>query len=298
MKTLYDAQNAPHLLRCLVARRKINSNCKTISFTVACLSVLGVILGFITTYVLDSKCVLGWFAVASSFAWILAKVFGLWIANEKRKAAQMQQYFDLKIYSYEPNALGAQAFDVGLSDSEIAEIISSVTEKDISEEKVENWYQKTDGLDALERVFDCQRQCVKWEISQRKMYLVCATLVMIGMSIAWFYANSDVELQVVTYKLFLCGAFLNLVFDGLVGQVRDLIRLQSNLQLVRKIEQREAGLSICPECLIRLQNCIYEHRVNACYIPDWFYSLVRSRLQQRSCRVSAAIAEVKGCKHA
>lgn len=296
--TLYEAQNEPHLLRCLVARRRMNSRCKTFSCACAVLSLLGVVLGWMADGYGDSNCKLGWFAVVAAISWLMIKLLGCISTATKRKAALLQQYFDARIFAVEASSMGNTALGVSLTDSEIVELINNVSMDDVRDAKVENWYQPTEGLNSFERILDCQCQCVRWEKTQRWCYFVFSSCMVFVICIGGLVMNMDAKLYLFTYRLLLAGAFVEMLVDGAVCQISDLIRIHGIMDLIRRIEHGDAGLSVDFDSLVYLQNRIYEHRREASYIPDWFYWLCHKWLQPRAERISEVRKEMKGEAHA
>lgn len=292
--TLYEAQNEPHLLRCIVARRRMNSRCKTFSCVCAVLSILGVILGWTVGGCDDSNYKLVWFAVVAAVSWFVIKLLGCISVATKRKAALLQQYFDARIFAVEAPSMGNNALGVSLTDSEIVELINNVSMNDVCDAKVKNWYQPTDGLNSFERILDCQCQCVRWEKTQRWCYFIFSVCIVLVICIGGLLLNMDSKLYLFTYRLLLAGAFIEMLVDGVVCQVTDLIRIHGIMDLIRRIEHGDAGLSVNFDSLVYLQSRIYEHRREASYIPDWFYWLCHKRLQPRAERISAVRKEMKG----
>ena len=292
MRNLYDEQNKDLLLRCLVARRRANSLCKSLNFVCLALSVIGV---WLAQYAEESEttrayaCVI--FAVVS---WVAIKIFRWWSAVCQRRAALLQQYFDASVFSVESNAFEKEALGVCVSESELADWLHGISAKDFSKHKVRNWYVKSSLQDPLDRILNCQRQCIIWDKALHEWYFaLCSIVALIIVSILGWLGWDEAVWKVV-YRLLMAGSFLGIVVEGLFKQFQDVLRIRDMLGFVRRLEAGVAGVAINPTSLVYLQNRLFEHRLVSALVPDWFYKISRSCLQRRikeACRSLAAIKE-------
>lgn len=293
MRNLYDEQNKDLLLRCLVARHRANSLCKSLNFVCLALSVLGV---WLAQFAEESKttrvyvCIV--FAVVS---WIAIKIFRWWSAVCQRKAALLQQYFDASVFSVESDAFKKEALGVCISESELAEWLQGISTKDFSKLKVRNWYVKSNLEDPLDRILNCQRQCVVWDKALHEGYFVLCCLVALVSVSLFGWMGWDVAVWKVVYRLLMAGSFLGIVVESLFKQFQDILRIREMLGFIRRLEAGASGVMINPNSLMYLQNRLFEHRRVSTLVPDWFYELTRRHVGRRIEEAGRTLAVIKNC---
>lgn len=294
MWNLYDEQNESILLRCLVARRRASSLSKRLNFVCVALSLIGVCLARSGENPEATRlygCIV--FAIA---AWIAIRILRWWSAACQRKAALLQQYFDASVFSVESEAFKKEALGVCVSESELADWLRGISDKDFGKYKVFDWYVKTRLTDPLERILNCQRECVAWDLTLRWWYfsLSCATSAGIVSLFVWWGWNA--VLWKFAYGLLLAGSFLEIVVEGLFRQLRDILRVKEMMCFIRRLENGVAGVQINPVGLVYLQNQLFEHRIVSTYVPDWVYWVSRRCLGRRAEESGRTLVAIKNCR--
>ena len=185
MASIFEEQNQPLFLRCLVAQRMKYAKAKRIRRWELFLVASGVVLDLYASYTeferFQAFCCL--FAVVFV---LLVRYLDRWANNLRFHAASIQQYFDYSLFNSRISATRDQWAPLPI-DSEILEQVASVSEQQIIDEKVNDWYSDYSDKEPDCQVFLSQRENTRWSIRQTRRFFIfciimgiCATLALLG----------------------------------------------------------------------------------------------------------------------
>lgn len=221
---------------------------------------------------------------------ILSFVLSYYIGKQsqilRRKAAEIQQHFDLYVYQMEWNTLlfGKQQ-DVTNLVAEKAAVLSKEERK-----KLRNWYELDKKKHSNEEEIPvCQLENIKWDGNLRKRYKVwnCIIIGIISIGILLLGIIKEETVPMLLGRIWIITPLLKWLWD--VVQ-----RLDFSIKSLEDLNSRMGMLST-PNMhdLQMIQNMIYEHRKTCLKIPDWFYKLFKDKDQENAKRRASLNVENK-----
>ena len=281
MKTehIYECQNDELLLKCLYAqRRKYTQAKKRMSWKRNIVFVSTVISVVLANFNCSELATIPSFVAI----WVLfiGKRLDRCINTKKEEAAEIQQYFDVSLYSR------ACAFSSGkwgniLTDSQIAEHIKRVFSMNLAPFK--NWYSDYSSCEPCKEIFRCQNENICWDAELRKKYIcveyvIIVVFALLSVGLAW-YRNINIFI-VISWILPIFDYCSSNIFSlqndiKRLGNIRKkIISYESKSKYIKKTEKISS--------LVEIQYMIKEHRINCFLIPDWFYKSNKEKQQMEA----------------
>lgn len=278
MKTehIYECQNDEILQKCLYVQREKYTLAKSImswkrkiviAFTI--LSVCSAIYNCSGLSIITSS--------VSIWVLFISKWMDRCINNNKTEAAEIQQYFDVSLYSR------ACAFSSGkwgnlLTDSQIVEYIKSVSSMNLAPFK--NWYSDYSRSEPCKEIFRCQKENICWDAELREMYeYVEFGVMVIFICFSLYIARNNNSNYFIVASCFLP------IFDYCISNIlflkNDIKRLDIINNKMITFESRIKKINKTEKIsnLVEIQYMIKEHRSNCFLIPDWFYKFKKEKQQ-------------------
>lgn len=287
-KSIYEKQNEEIFLKCIIARKREYSKAKRISIVKSLLNIVFLIFLIIVTRIDSDK----FTAISVLFSILLAissKYFDKAIKKHKNIAVSIQQYFDVKLYSY---ALGNDEKDWGeiLNYLQLSKFINDIDINKITEKKyskIKNWYVNYSKLESKHQVLNCQMENLRWEYDLKKSYR--------NFKIAIF-----IPIVIIVMVLFLINNISLIQFLIIFGQLLPIIEsvwsnfsaMNENINYLEKLDRDSNQIQnkiIEIDDLISFQYSIRENRKNRVFVPDWFYNLNRSKHQTKQENIANTI---------
>ena len=264
MKTehIYECQNDELLLKCLYTqRRKYTQAKKRMSWKRNIVFVSTVISVVLANFNCSELATIPSFVAI----WVLfiGKRLDRCINTKKEEAAEIQQYFDVSLYSR------ACAFSSGkwgniLTDSQIAEHIKRVFSMNLAPFK--NWYSDYSSCEPCKEIFRCQNENICWDAELRKKYIcveyvIIVVFALLSVGLAW-YRNINIFI-VISWILPIFDYCSSNIFSlqndiKRLGNIRKkIISYESKSKYIKKTEKISS--------LVEIQYMIKEHRIN-CFL--------------------------------
>lgn len=190
--SIFARQNESYLLDCLLEQRKRYTFAKRLkraqSIIMVALSAFSAISSATGLELLTAI-----YGLVSVIVLVANKYYGKWIASVKRKAATIQQFFDVVLFSA---AVGNSEleWDNCPSRMDIAKHIGDYTGQERA--SVRNWYSDYSVLCGSQQVFYCQSENERWTKNIIKDYMVLQimvwTVVFLPVIISFFVFNPSV----------------------------------------------------------------------------------------------------------
>lgn len=278
MKTehIYECQNDEILQKCLYVQREKYTLAKCImswkrniviafTFLSVCLAIYNCNeLSIITSSV--SICGL-----------FIGKCMDRCINNKKAEAAEIQQYFDVSLYSR------ACTFSSGkwgsiLTDSQIVEYIKSVSSMNLAPFK--NWYSDYSRCEPCKEIFRCQNENICWDAELREIYeYVEAGVIVLFICFSLYIARNN------NSNFFIVASWFLPIYEYCISNIlllrNDMARLDIIKNKMMTFESRIKNINKTEKIsnLVEIQYMIKEHRSNCFLIPDWFYKFKKEKQQ-------------------
>lgn len=288
--SIFVRQNEPYLLDCLLEQRKRYTFAKRLqrvqSITMIALSAFSAISSATGLELLTAI-----YGLVSVIVLAANKYYGKWIASVKRKAATIQQFFDVVLFSA---AVGNSELEWGNCPSriDIAKYIGDYTGQERA--SVRNWYSDYSMLSGSQQVFYCQSENERWTKNIIKDYMVLQiiawTLVFLLVIISFFVFNPSVikAICVCTWLIPIGEYAVSSIYKtNECRKIHEKIRSEAHI-----IEN-----SMCSDSddivssLMNLQQSIYNSRCESVLIPDWFYSRRKFKYQETEDRIARNISK-------
>lgn len=274
--SIYEKQNEDFILKCLVVQREEYSFIKKIKFIKFLIFV-----GFVTIFTIlvsmyDNDKLFSISTLLNVGVLISAKYLDNWTSKLQCKAADIQQYIDSLLFNFVVDKTFVSEKNI-FTNFEIAEIISSVKEKDIA--SVKNWYSDYSSYSAYMQVFSCQKENIRWDEKLRIFYKwILLFVLMIFLSGIVFYG---ILFNISFNKWLVLISFSLVIIDYIISSVcnlnTDLKRLEELSKMQSEIERQRNDKEF--ETLSEFQTKIYEHRKKCFLIPDFVYKMKLNKYQ-------------------
>lgn len=278
MKTehIYECQNDEILLKCLCTQREKYTLAKSRMSLKRNIVIVSTILSVVLA-IWNCSELATIPSVVAIWALFIGKFLDICINTKKEEAAEIQQYFDVSLYSR------ACIFSSGkwgniLTDSQIVEHIKSVSSINLAPFK--NWYSNYSLCEPCKEIFRCQNENICWDAELRKCYVyvefgVMAIFIVFSVYMAWSNNNN----------LFIVASWFLPIFDYCLSNIislrNDMIRLEiiKNKMITFECMNRNINKTEKISNLVEIQYMIKEHRANCFLIPDWFYKFKKEKQQ-------------------
>ena len=278
--SIYQRQNQPEILKCLVVQRRLYSSVKYWQLVPAGAMVASIVVPLCFEKSTDGCGVGDWVSVGISvFVWVSTMFIGMFRDSIRKMAAGFQQYVDHKLFS---SALGRCCEWQGMPlPSDIALRVSKVTQKDVERERVRDWYSDYSSFSEQYAVLCCQKENVRWDRSLRILLLVVWAIIIICWVAFIAVRLRDVTLRCALPTLCWCGGGVSIIGKLCCALWNDIVRINGMWELFERTEGKVIqGVDSAKE-LVQLQCLIYEHRKSAVLVPDVVYKLSRGWFQSK-----------------
>lgn len=277
MKTehIYECQNDEILLKCLYVQREKYSLAKRgmqgkiiIVFISTILSVVSLIYNcnelVITT------------AVFAIWGLLIGKWLDMWINSKKAEAAEIQQYFDVSLYS-NVCSLSSGRWGNILTDSQVVEYIKSVPSMNL--DHLKNWYSDYSKNESFKEILKCQNVNVCWDSELRKNYIYIGYAVISLILLFSAFCNNNIFIIIS-----LLIPALDYCISNIILLDHDIKRLRNIRQKIISFEEKYEYINKTKKIsrLVEIQYMIKEHRANCVLIPDWFYKSKKEKQQKEA----------------
>ena len=278
--SIYQRQNQPEILKCLVVQRRLYSSVKYWQLVPAGAMVASIVVPLCLEKSPDGCGVGDWVSVMIS-GFVLVST---WLVRKFRDsiiktAAGFQQYVDRKLFA---NVLERCCEWQGMPlPSEIALRVSKITQEDIEREKVQNWYSDYSSFSEQYAVLCCQKENVRWDCSLRVLLLVVWAIIIICWVAFIAVCLRDVTLRCALPTLCWCGGGISIIGKLCFALWNDIVRINGMRDLFERTEKKIIQCADSAKELMQLQCLIYEHRKSAVLVPDVVYKLSRGWFQSK-----------------
>lgn len=242
--------------------------------------VLGVVAFSVVKSFYPNDLILG-LSIGLSFAATFASdsVFRL-ISKLKKEAAQIQNYFDIFLFSDQTNC---HLWHNKLSENEIYEMVSKYPDHGFSDD--DKWYHDFSSKPKHLQIVYCQKENLHWDYDLRKKYKICCYGFFLVIVVAIVIIAIYLQLSLISF-LSICSWALpfikywiefskNIKDDEMrVKHLREGIFSCLNLQCALN---DEGWLNR----IIEWQDSIFEHRCQAVMVPSFFYHILKKRQQNQ-----------------
>ena len=287
--SIFERQNGLYLLDCLLEQRKRYTFAKRLqraqSIIMVALSAFSAISSATGLELLTAI-----YGLVSVIVLVANKYYGKWIASVKRKAATIQQFFDVVLFSA---AVGNSELEWGNCPSriDIAKHIGDYTGQERA--SVRNWYSDYSVLCGSQQVFYCQTENERWTKNIIKDYMVLQiivwTVVFLPVIISFFVFNPSVikAICVCTWLIPIGEYAVSSIYKtNECRRIHEKIRSEAHI-----IEDSmRSGSDDIVSSLMNLQQSIYSSRCENVLIPDWFYALRKCKYQKTEDRIARKIS--------
>lgn len=286
--SIYDNQSSSLCIKCLFAQRTKYNWAKFISGAYLVVCIIGVVLFSIIKSFYPNDLIFG-LSLGLSFAATFASdsVFRL-VSKLKKEAAQIQNYFDIMLFSNQDNV---KLWHNKLSDNEIYEMVSKYPDRGFSND--DKWYEDFSSQPKHLQIVYCQKESLHWDYDLRKKYKISCYVFFGVLIIAILITAICLELSFVSF-LGVCAWALpfikywiefskNIKNDELrVRRLKESILSHLNMQ---DALDEEGWL----KRIIEWQNSLFEHRCKAVMVPNFFYQIFKKRQQKEEYSIAQDI---------
>lgn len=278
--SIFLRQNDPLLIDCLVAQKNEYTKAKKLqAFASGTIIVLAIVSAIASA--VDVEWLTAVVGLISVLMLVLKKCVYKEISARKQDAASIQQVFDVVLFA---ESLGNRETEWNnfLGRKWVSQMIGE--NPGTGKFAVRNWYSNYSTLSNPEQVFCCQKENIRWSkrlLREYQILQICFwSLVVLAVIACFFVANPS-------FIKFICVCtWLVPVADYAIESycaIRDCYSQHINLEkytdtidyTLITVDSEETT-----QCLIDLQQKIYETRCSDILIPDWFYNWRKSKHQR------------------
>ena len=205
-------------------------------------------------------------ALFSVLAMCISYITDKYISAKKRRAADIQQSFDVYVYQM-PWSRGLFG-NKRNCDRDVVQKSGILMKNEAKRDKLPNWYELEYSKLSRERgILCCQLQNVNWDTGLRKRLKIACYILSVFLS-ALILAMSVIMNETVIECLIRMVFILPILtwLAQITGELdNDLERLNKIFQLIESEETKDMRY------LQWIQSELYEHRKKCFLVPDWFY---------------------------
>lgn len=292
VNSIFNRQNEPFLLQCQVAQRSMYSRAKHMAQYKALFTMIFAVISLIAS-ILDVE----WLSATSSLMAVAVLIFNKYsneyIASNKKRAASIQQYIDVTLYT--------PAIDCSVSDwgempnnSDVAVMVSEYENADTS--AMENWYSDYSDLLGDEEVFRCQCENVRWDYNLHRAFrfflIIFLVVVVIAMLTAFIIVDPGfVKLVCVLSWFAPISEYAYSIYKE-IGESITLLQKTDKLRIEIEEKLKSDSAKTIKQEVIALQYKIWERRKEGFLIPDWFYEWHRKKQQKQEDQIAKTIQDI------
>ena len=287
--SIFVRQNEPYLLDCLLEQRKLYTRAKKMQAGQSAAVLVFAVFSAVSSAI-GSELLTAIYGLLSVILLIINKYYSRWIKNVKCKAATVQQFFDVVLFSA---AVGNSELKWGNCPSriDIAKYIGDYTGQERA--SVRNWYSDYSMLSGSQQVFYCQSENERWTKNIIKAYMVLQiivwTVVFLPVIISFFVFNPSVikAICVCTWLIPIGEYAVSSIYKtNECRKIHEKIRSEAHI-----IEDSMcSGSDDIVSSLMNRQQSIYNSRCESVLIPDWFYELRKCKYQKSEDRIARNIS--------
>ena len=286
--SIYEKQSSSLCIKCLFAQRAKYNLAKFISGAYLVICIIGVALFAVIKSFYPNDLIIG-LSLGLSFAATFASdsVFRL-VSKLKKEAAQIQNYFDITLFSSPDNA---EFWRNKLSDNEIYEIVSKYPDRGFSND--DKWYEDFSSQPKHLQIVYCQKESLHWDYDLRKKYKICCYGFFAVLVVAIVITAICLKLSFISF-LGICAWALPFIkywieFSKNIKNDEFRVRrlkesLLSHLNMKDAFDEK-GWLKI----IIEWQDSIFEHRCKAVMVPNFFYRIFKKRQQNQEHFIAESI---------
>jgi len=292
-KSIYTLQNEDKILKCLVRQRELYNYAKLINNIKFILMIIIIAINIMTKF-FDNINLLKLLLIMILLLPFINDWLNIVSNNLKNRAAKIQQYIDVKLYSSVLNQ-SSKIWGEILTRSEISNEISKISSQKIEKQKVKDWYRNYSTHDTFLQIFYCQKENINWDSKLRKFYKIILELILYGVLL--------ILLLIIVFKSELVTKnFLKniLWFPSLSNYLYEIINnLKRDIEELSKINKKSENIerkieeNICKKEIINLeinlQEEIYNQRRKSYLIPNFFYKINLEKYQRNEDKVAENI---------
>ena len=292
-RSIHILQNEEKILKCLVRQRELYNYAKLINNIKFILMIMIIAINIMEKF-FDNINLLKLLLIITLLLPFINDWLNIISNNLKNRAAEIQQYIDVKLYSSVLNQ-SSKIWGKILTRSEISNEISKISSQKIEKQKVKDWYRNYSTHDAFLQIFYCQKENINWDSKLRKFYKIILELILYGVLI--------ILLLIIVFKSELVTKnFLKniLWFPSLSNYLYEIINnLKRDIEELSKINKKSENIerkieeNICKKEIINLeinlQEEIYNQRRKSYLIPNFFYKISLEKYQRNEDKVAENI---------
>jgi hypothetical protein len=274
-KSIFEKQKEPLMVQCLFAQSALYQKAKKVAgfhfgVTVVLMCILAIVQSFIQAEWLTGLSI--GLSVAACFAPYYADSLK---TNLKINAANIQQFFDVTIYSFSDFEGQNKKWFCPITKNQVIEMVSDYPTTGFRTNDI--WYEDYSSKVPWEQIYFCQRENIRWDGKLRHNYRIACNIVfgllLLTVVILAFVINPT--LQQIISALPWGLPLLKFMVDFNKAMNADERRIKDMNAWADMIDNDDhiSYASTWIEKEIELQNRIYEHRKNAVLIPTFFYKL-------------------------
>lgn len=292
-RSIHILQNEEKILKCLVRQRELYNYAKLINNIKFILMIMIIAINIMEKF-FDNINLLKLLLIITLLLPFINDWLNIISNNLKNRAAEIQQYIDVKLYSSVLNQ-SSKIWGKILTRSEISNEISKISSQKIEKQKVKDWYRNYSTHDAFLQIFYCQKENINWDSKLRKFYKIILELILYGVLL--------ILLLIIVFKSELVTKnFLKniLWFPSLSNYLYEIINnLKRDIEELSKINKKSENIerkieeNICKKEIINLeinlQEEIYNQRRKSYLIPNFFYKISLEKYQRNEDKVAENI---------
>ncbi len=279
---MFKEQNNSDNIKLLKAMRYYYSKAKNIKIFVLAVSIIIPVLFMTYRYLKNIEQIkfeISMILISTGLVWIIISYFfDRWANKLIMNGSKIQEKFDVKVFKLNKN-------DVLVIDDINEETIHDGEKNYIGEESIlRDWYgDNYQNAPHFLKVLIAQRMNIMWgnELKQKFKYFIY-TLFSLSIIIPILIASTK-ELSINDTILFLVFPMIPLYFIALRSMLSIKKQINCNESINKKIlkdceDINEETINRCRQ----YQDYIFqENRVNSVLIPDWFFNMVRDKMNQK-----------------
>ena len=177
-RSIHILQNEEKILKCLVRQRELYNYAKLINNIKFILMIMIIAINIMEKF-FDNINLLKLLLIITLLLPFINDWLNIISNNLKNRAAEIQQYIDVKLYSSVLNQ-SSKIWGKILTRSEISNEISKISSQKIEKQKVKDWYRNYSTHDAFLQIFYCQKENINWDSKLRKFYKIILELILYG----------------------------------------------------------------------------------------------------------------------
>ena len=274
-KSIFEKQKEPLMVQCLYAQSALYQKAKIVTgshfgVTVVLMCILTIVQSLIQAEWLTGLSI--GLSVAACFAPYYVDSLKL---NLKTNAANIQQYFDVTLYSFSDFDGQNKKWFCPITKNQVIEKVGKYPTTGFRPNDI--WYEDYSSKVPCEQIYFCQCENIRWDGNLRHAYRIACNigfgLLLITVGILAFAINPTFH-QIVSALPWILP-LVKYWIDFNKAMNADERRIKELNVKVDEIDtdDRISYATTWIEKEIELQNKIYEHRKNAVLIPTFFYKL-------------------------